>query len=277
MRFGTSKHAVSRAFAILIVMGLVTGAARAELLLAVDVSDRSAADGSTTDSGTQPGFGLYLMGASLGNGTLTDTNGVTQVVNGYSVNLAPLGVYPPPGGPGYLDDRDRNFTLPGGATPPYLEIYDDFVFNGANSGGLRLTVKGSGQQGGGTLEPNTQYLVSIYAYDHSSGTTTRTANYVDKNNSDAYVLTTSFIGGTVPATPEANKFTGLAMTDSQGVLLLAGINTTSLSPTTGLPGTLGVFINGFEISTAPEPSAAGLIGLAALLMSRRRKGPIPRC
>jgi hypothetical protein len=250
----------------LALVGLAPAVAGAAPLASIDFNDRTPTDGSLTDSGTQPGFGAYLMGTTGGTASVTDVAGVTQTVNGYTINVAPIVTYPAGGGSGIMDDRDRNFSLPAGATTTNVEVYDDFVFNNSNTGGLHLTVSG------GDLQADTQYLISIYAYDHGSATVTRTANWVDRNNSDAPVLSTAFLGGVVPVTNDTNKFTGLATTDANGVLSLVGINTTSLSPTTGLPGAQGVFINGLEISPVPEPAAtAFLMGLAALAVSRRRR------
>jgi MYXO-CTERM domain-containing protein len=274
---------VSRNIASRVVFGVaavgMTAAVQAAPLLQVDVSDRTAQDGSTTDSGKQADYALYLLGASYVG---TDTNGSTQAVLGtsgssYSLKLAPVTVYPVGGGPGTLDDRDRNFPYPEGSTTTLTEVYDDFAFNNSNSGGIQITI------GGGELQANTQYSVSIYAYDHSSGNVRRTANYVDVNNANALVLTTSFLGspnpGPTPAaerptTNEANKFTGVAITDANGFLRLNGINTTAISTANGLPTAAGVFINGIEVSPVPEPTAAAaaaaVIGLAGLARRRRR-------
>ena len=115
---------------------------------------------------------------------------------------------------------------------------------------------------GGELLPDTQYLVSVYAYDHGSPGL-RTANYVDENNANALVLTSSFVGGTPPQTDDTYKSTGLAMTDANGRLSLRAINTTA--------GTFGIYLSGFEVSAIPEPTAAlSVIGLAGLLMARPR-------
>lgn len=252
MRMKLSRGVASLALAAAGVVALGGSVADAAPLLAVDVNDRSPDSTGDADSGTQPGFLPYYMGALGGTGSVTNTAGVTQTVGDYSVTLAPAAGT---GGTGAIDDRDRDFSFP--STLTYAELYDDFVFQGLVGGGLRLTVSG------GELTPNTQYSVSIYAYDHGS-TGTRTADYVDQNNNDAYVLSTSFAGGgsAVPATDDANKYTGLAVTDANGALSLRGF-TTSANP--------GVFVSGFEISAVPEPTAAvGLIGLAGLFMSRRR-------
>lgn len=266
LRFG--QHVGLGVLVGLAILGPVA-VAQAAPLLAVDVSDRSAADGSTTDSGTQSGYGLYLMGTSGGTGSVTSTAGVTQTVAGYSVNLAPItNTYTKVSdgsavsGSGIMDDRDRNFSLPAGATTTLTEVYDDFIFNTSNAGGLRLTVSGP------ELAASTRYVVTIYAYDHGS-TGTRTANWVDQNNADAPVLTTTFAGSNAPASNASYRFTGFAMTDANGALSLRGVNMTSLSD--GVPTLQGVFINGFEISAVPEPTtAAAAAGLLGLVATRRR-------
>lgn len=243
--------------------------ARAALLLAVDVNDRTPTDGSTTDSGTQAGFSPYLLGDTGGTAAVTSTLGVTREVgDGFSLNFATILSYPVGGGTGSVQDLDRNFSFPAGLTN--AELYDDFVYNASNTGGLRVTI--SGGNGDNALQPDTQYLISIYAYDHGSGGVRRTATYVDQNNSDAVVLSTSFIGGAVPQTNDANKFTGLAMTDASGVISLRGINTTAITPATGLPSNFGLFISGLEVNSVPEPTAAtALVGLGGLILARRRR------
>src|SRR5690242_19012557 len=106
---------------------------------------------------------------------------------------------------------------------------------------------------GGQLQPNTQYLVSLYDFD--SGSTAapqpRTANWLDGNNADALVVATSFNGGTLPTSNDQYKFSGLAMTDGSGGLFLKGRNTSPNAAAGGV--TIGVVLDGLEINQAPEP------------------------
>lgn len=248
--------AASLALAVAGIIAVNGPVANAAPLLAVDVNDRSNVDGLEPGSDTQAGFSPYFLGDIGSTTAVTSTNGVTQTVNGYSVTLATAsGGAAGTGGTGTIDDRDRNFSF-NADTLNIAQLYDDFVFQSQAGGGIRLTVSG------GELVANTQYFVSIYSYDHGSPGV-RTADYVDLNNNNAYVLTTNFEGGVVPPTDDANKYTGLAVTDASGALSLRGFTTSGTLP--------GNFINGFEISSVPEPTAAaGLIGLASLLMARRR-------
>lgn len=256
MRTGFSRGVASLALAAAAVIAVNGRIANAAPLLAVDVNDRSNVDGAEPGSDTQTGFSPYFLGDIGSTSAVTSTNGVTQTVNGYLVTLATapggaLGI----GGTGTIDDRDRDFSF-NATTLNIAQVYDDFVFQSQAGGGIRLTVSG------GELAANTPYFVSIYSYDHGSPGA-RTADYVDLNNNNAYVLTTAFAGGVVPPTDDANKYTGVAVTDASGTLSLRGFTTSGTLP--------GNFINGFEISAVPEPTAAlGLIGLAGLLLSRRR-------
>ena len=230
--------------------------AHAAPLLAVDVNDRAPDSTGNPDSMTQPGFESYLLTGLEGTNFQTAGVGPTRVLNGYSVTLAPAPTSPTSGS-GIMDDRDRDFSLQPGSTMSYSEVYDDFVFNSTVGGGIALTVSG------GALEANTEYSVSIYAYDHASPGT-RTARYVDSNNADATVLNTSFTGGIVPFTNDSpgNKGTGTAVTDGSGVLRLRGFTTSA---------TAGVYISGFEINTVPEPTAAvAAAGLLGVFATRRR-------
>jgi hypothetical protein len=272
---------ISKKMAALMVLGAAvagTGsAAHAATLLQVDVSGRFPQDGSTTNSGVQPGYEVFTLGAattSNGAGS-TSTTPFTQAVGTYTVSLGAVtnsytntSTNAPVSGSGTIDDRDRNFSLPAGSTATLTEIYDDFVFNNSNTGGLRLMVSG------GSLAASTQYSISLYSYDYGTSTSVpRTARWVDENNANATVVNTSFSGGTGPTSNDQFKFTGVATTDANGVLSLRGINTSNL--TNGVPNGFGVVLNGFEISSiggvAPEPvTAASLVGLVSVIARRRR-------
>jgi hypothetical protein len=150
------------------------------------------------------------------------------------------------------------------------DLYDDVIFAGTSTGptgGMDLKVSG--------LSANTQYFVGLYAFD--SGSTPapqpRTANWLDGNNADALVLTTSFSGAALPTLDDQYKFTGFATTDASGTLFLKGRNTTA-NASTGATS-IGVFINGLEISEVPEPTSAVLFFAGALTFAvgrRRRYG-----
>jgi hypothetical protein len=124
---------------------------------------------------------------------------------------------------------------------------------------------------GGALLPNTQYVVSIYAFDSGSSPAPqpRTANWLDGNNANVLVTATSFGGATLPTSNDQYKFSGLAQTDASGVLLLKGRNTTP----NGSNGatSIGVFINGVEINEVPEPATLVLFLAAAAMVQLRRQ------
>jgi hypothetical protein len=267
-----SKLAVLRAAGALSAgVLLLASATSAATLLSVDVNDRQ----STDPTDTAPGFSSYKMSGTSAASSTTES----QAVGAYTVSLLAFddhqdentvtaGVQDTVG---QIDDRDRAVPVDGGALT-YGQLYDDVIFATPSvgpTGGMNLTISG------GALLPNTQYSISIYAYD--SGSTAapqpRSANWLDGNNADALVTATTFNGATLPTTNSQYQFTGLAVTDANGVLLLKGRNT-SPNASTG-PTTIGVFLNGFEINTVPEPTSASLlVGAAAVLgmaRSRRRR------
>jgi hypothetical protein len=171
---------------------------------------------------------------------------------------------------GVIDDRDRTTPVNAGALT-LADVYDDIVFAQASNGptgGMNLTVSG------GALVPNTAYRIAIYAFDSGSSAAPqpRTANWLDGNNGDALVLSTSFSGGALPTGDNDYRFAGIATTDGTGALLLRGRNTT---PNGGNGATsIGVFLSGFEVDVIPEPASLGLGGMAGfgMLLFRRRGG-----
>lgn len=240
----------------------------AALLLAVDVNDRTAVDTPNTVAG----FSSYTMTGTTSGSSVAEIQAVGAYTvsliaadDGLDENTTTAGLQNTTGA---LDDRDRATPVDGGALT-YGQIYDDFVFAGASNGptgGMDLAISG------GLLQPNTQYLISIYSYDSGSNTAPlpRTTNWLDGNNLDALVLSTSFSGSVLPTTDEQYKFTGLAMTDGSGALLLKGRNTTvGVASNGGVQP--GVFLNGFEINEVPEPASIGIAMAALSLISLVRR------
>jgi hypothetical protein len=212
----------------------LANASQAQSLLKVDV-DARAGDSTAGPPGdnTVAGFGAF----TLTPGTTGAQLSATGVVNGYSISVSAIN-----GSGGEqvgLDDRDRATPT---TAPTLNQLYDDFIFAGAGLGvGGGIDVKVSG----GSLQPNTPYAFSSYAFDTGSTGVVRTADWFDGNRNFALSYTTSFAGATSPATDDQYKFTGIAMTDATGQLYLRGRNTTALSGATVNPG---VFFNGFEIN-----------------------------
>src|SRR6185503_8068064 len=227
--------------------------AKAAPLLAIDFNDRTEGEAGQ-EINTAPGFSAFTLG---GSGSQTTASGT---VNGYALSITVFDANGDTGGVGAMDDRDR--AVP--TTAPNLnQLYDDLIFVGNSAGdvggGMDLTISG------GALTPNTQYLVSIYAYDGAGSTNTpvRSALWTDGNNADAPVLTTSFTVNVPPVTDEQYKFTGIAVTDSAGNLLLKGRDTTA--------GDIALYVNGLEINPIPEPGCVAGVALATVFFGRRAR------
>ncbi|HEX3601427.1 MAG TPA: hypothetical protein VHU84_14845 [Lacipirellulaceae bacterium] len=259
---------MKRHLTILTMMIAVCGVGRmaaAALLLAVDADDRG-----PPASNTLAGFSSYKM---TGTTTASSTPN-TQAVGAYTVTMTAFddgldennvtaGVQ---NTTGQIDDRLRTTPTNSGSLT-YADLYDDIIFAGASTGptgGLDLSVSG------GALVANTPYLVSIYSFD--SGSTPapqpRTANWLDGNNANALVVATTFNGGTLPMANDQYKFTGVAMTDASGQLLLHARNTTGYAAAGG--ATIGVVINGFEIAEVPEPTSLAFTCIAMAMLAFRR-------
>jgi hypothetical protein len=253
---------------LLAVAGVSSVASAA--LLSVDFNDRTGGAGSTP-SNTQAGFSAWKMSGTTAASSALET----QAVGAYTVTLQAFDDHQDENttttgiqdGTGQIDDRLRTTPTNSGAFT-FADLYDDVIFAGLTTGptgGMDLTVSS------GALLPNTQYVVSIYAFDSGSSPAPqpRAANWLDGNNSNALVTATSFGGATLPTSNDQYKFSGLAQTDASGVLFLKGRNTTP----NGSNGadTIGVFINGLEINEVPEPASLALFLVAATLLQLRRQ------
>jgi hypothetical protein len=248
---------------ILAAQGAVASAAT---LLSVDFNDRTAGTGGGVTN-TQAGFSSWKMSGTTAASSALESQaaGAYNVTlqafdDGLDENNVTTGIQ---NTTAQIDDRLRTTPANSGAFT-FADLYDDVIFAGTSAGptgGLDMTVSG------GALLPNSQYVVSIYAFD--SGSTPapqpRTANWLDGNNADALVLATSFNGATLPTANDQYKFTGVAMTDAAGKLLLHARNTTPYATAGG--ATIGVIVNGFEIGEVPEPTSIALLVAGAAILN----------
>ncbi|HEY3393052.1 MAG TPA: PEP-CTERM sorting domain-containing protein, partial [Lacipirellulaceae bacterium] len=222
---------------------ILAGPASAVTLLKVDVNSRAGEPATPAPPGdnTVPGFSPYTMQT----GTTGPLGTSTGTVNGYTITLTAVNEAGSP--MGVFDDRDRATPT---TAPTLNQLYDDFIF--AHGAGTTSTGEGGGLDvaidSGGALMPNTEYAVSIYAFDTGSTGTIRMANWLDGNNANVQVLTTAFLGAFSPPADDEYRFDGLFRSDASGNLLLRARETTV--------DTHGVFLNGIEIADElPTPPA----------------------
>ncbi|MBK1853721.1 PEP-CTERM sorting domain-containing protein [Verrucomicrobiaceae bacterium 5K15] len=137
------------------------------------------------------------------------------------------------------------FDLQNRANAP-VEIYEDIVGASGSTGALALTING--------LVIGQAYTLSVYALDSNGGTT----------NSDIreYTLTNGSSSTIDNVQWSANDF------DASYSFVAEGASVTVQNTA----GTAGSAMNGFTLTSVPEPSSAALLGLGGIaLIMRRRK------
>ena len=176
---------------------LVNPAVTASTVLALDFNDRS-----FTGAGyTAAGFTEFIM-----DGTTAVQTTATRTIGAQTVTVTGSGVT--------LDDRERTgVPANNGAFTENAQLRD-FVFasSGAAGTGLDVTVGG--------LTANTQYLLEVWSYDPSSGTTVRTSDWTVNGATlwDDY----GFNGSNLPVTNNDYKMAGTFTTNASGQLAISG-------------------------------------------------------
>jgi hypothetical protein len=176
---------------------------------------------------------------------------VSQTLGGYGVTIS--NGYTVDGNgvlnaTGIVNARDRANPQDSGAFT-YSDLYRDFVTNGSDTG-IQLT----------GFSANTDYEVTFYSYDWNNG---RTQTFRDITGGGNDLLgSIAWTAGTTPTSNGQYSLTTTIASDAQGRMTFRA---------NGASGT--TLINGLQIASIPEPSAALLGGLGivvALHLSRRR-------
>lgn len=173
---------------------------------------------------TEPGFSSFPLV------TATQPFSVTRVFGGAEVTLSPVGGI-------NLQSRKRTVPVNNGAFTQE-KLFQDFVFaaDAAPGQGLDLLVD--------FLEPNANYVGTIWSYDNSSSAGNRISDWFANG---ALVQTNyTFNGTNLPMNNVTNRFSFAVHADADGRILIQGRR--SALATVGL----NVFINALEIASQPE-------------------------
>lgn len=219
---------------------------QAQLLLGVDFG--------VTNSAVETGY----SGFGITSGTLAgpSTKSYTGISNLYTTGTVAvtLAAGNTTTATGNLTARDRGTPSTNSGTFTYSDIYRDFI-NPSAGGNLTIGLTG--------LNANTQYTLTLYAYDNSNS---RTMTYTDYTTGSAGAsgTITWTAGYTFGSTTSNDVFsTTLTLTsDATGSLVIRGTSNSG-----------GAIINGLQLSAVPEPSTVALCFVAAgivVLRARRR-------
>ena len=147
--------------------------------------------------------------------------------------------------------RDRGTTVIAGE--PDEAILRDLAF--WNGSGLVATFTFSG------LQANTEYSAKAWVFDSAQGNNNKSFNFITAGGSG---------GGTTSITNTQNT---LVFAQSGPFSLVNFTTTGTGTATIGMENTAGSvsFVNAFQLTAIPEPSAALLGGLGLLALLRRRR------
>lgn len=217
---------------------------QAQLLLSVDFG--------VTSSPVETGYSAF----GITSGTLAgpSTKSYTGISNLYTTGTVAVTIASgnTVTATGNLTARDRTAPSTNSGTFTYSDIYRDFI-NPSSGGNLTLGLTG--------LNANTQYTLTLYAYDNANS---RTVTYTDYTTGSAGASgSISYTAGYTfgSTTPDSIFSTILTVTsDANGSLVIRA------TPSSG-----GAIINGLQLSAVPEPSTVALCFLAVGIVALRAR------
>lgn len=241
---------------------LGAGQAHAVTLLSVDFGrDDTVGTGLVATTGTTPletGYsGFYMSGAATFNGVASQA--YTGINGAFSTGTVTVSVQgDSTGAAGNVGGRDRGAPLDSGAFTLGDLLRDGIARTKLTSAAGEYTVKLSG------LLASTSYQLNLWSASSAADVGTVYSWY--DTSIGSVLLGTVTNGPSNPLTATSNTdymVSGIVTTNASGELLL-GVTSSNLSPTAG-------FINGFQLSSIPEPSATVLLGGIALAAGLRHR------
>jgi hypothetical protein len=226
------------------LLAAATSSLHAAPILSVDIA------GSPIQSGFVGGF----TGAD-GAGPRTSTFPVADpaVITGTVTGVIACG-----SNPSDMSQNTSNLNLRTRANPTnsgdftYAALYQDRIVGLAPGAGLFLELSG--------LTPNTAFSIQVWGYDNAKAGNFSLFNRTDGLNDllGSYTVT----AGALPASNDQFSVTGMVTSDATGKIVVQS--------SSNIDG-VGI-MNGFVLSTVPEPgSALALAAAGGLLISRRRR------
>ncbi len=196
-------------------------------------------------------LGFALLSASAHAAILSVDFGAVGPESGFQLQNSQTALYSTSLGDITVDTGTTSF-FPRGSSGVNQDLYGDFTFTNNGATGFTFSLSGGG------ILADTAYELKFWSYD-SNTTNPSTVSYNGTNGSTGSLDITFDSGaGSGPSTLDQYAGTATFTSNNSGVL---DILVTSNAE--------GPRINGFEI--VPEPSAALLGGLGALLLLRRRR------
>lgn len=269
----------------LLLLAVSAAPCAASVVLAVDVDMRTSGTSTAIAGTTAAGFQSFVITGTAASTTVPTTiayGAYSVTVNGVAGTADPVTGTSPTVGLGSnkvvnYSDRRRTGGTPAGPLPANTgsftgqDLLSDFLFSSDNNnGGLDITITG--------LAVSTPYMFEVWSYDPSSiGTRVSDWSANGQLAANDYTFSNTAVGTPTPTDDSFGKFTFTATTDAAGQILLSGRRTDMSRNGAATPAIdVGVFLNGFRISTVPEPSSTllGLASLTGLTLRRRRAAGI---
>lgn len=238
--------------AFMAVSTMALPAASAAPLLAVDFG-RNIGNDPGSPSPTQAGFNGMSGNFPLGPDALPPS--LSSVFGAYTVTVS--------GDPYLGSDYSRvgfedTAAAAAGIDPSIRALYQDALINNLdlNDGsGLNLSIQG--------VAPNTPYKLKLWSYNAENTIYSTPTSFGPRAGSNTTGTTGSVTQFATPLPTTLDDYSAtITVSSATGTLDIHAASTDNFG---------GTRLNGFELSAVPEPAAASLAGIAAVLLGGHRR------